>query len=116
MSKFGYSLPPGCGSLPGEEDDRPCDVCGKFEDDCICPECPNCGDVGNPKCYMPSDGNSTCGMTKSQEQIDSLAEAENKWAEDNQAHAEAEAEAEIEAAAFMRENEQYDLKKESELQ
>ncbi len=108
MSKFGWSLPPGCGSLPGEED-VPCEVCGQFEDNCICPECMKCGEVGNPKCYdsLESGG---CGMFKSQEQIDSLASADKKWAEDNAAQSDAE------NAAFMRENEPYDLKAESELQ
>lgn len=28
-----------------------CDVCWRYVDDCICPECPVCGEHGNPKCY-----------------------------------------------------------------
>ena len=48
---FGWSLPPGCGTLPGEEPFY-CDVCGAIdEDQCICSECPVCGDLGNPDCY-----------------------------------------------------------------
>jgi hypothetical protein len=73
MGIFGWSLPPGCSTLPGEEQDGPCDVCGKELDDCICPECGECGDIGNPTCYVEH------GLFKSQEQIDSLAEAEARW-------------------------------------
>lgn len=52
MSKFGWSLPPGCGRLPGEEPTPPCSLCGKdVESDdpikgCQCPECPECGEHG----------------------------------------------------------------------
>lgn len=28
-----------------------CDCCGKAAGDCICPECPQCKEVGNPYCY-----------------------------------------------------------------
>lgn len=52
MSIFGWSLPPGCGTLPGEEDEGPCEVCGNYVDDCICPECKVCGEQGNPACYI----------------------------------------------------------------
>jgi hypothetical protein len=52
MGKFGWSLPPGCGKLPGEEPDPPCKTCGKDVDNCICPECPVCGVVGEPDCYL----------------------------------------------------------------
>ena len=50
MSKFGWSLPPGCSKLP-YDDDYPCEVCGKFVEDCICPECPVCNTVGDENCY-----------------------------------------------------------------
>ena len=72
MSAFGWSLPPGCGTLPGEED-LPCQVCGNFEDKCICPECHECGTVGDPDCYDHH------GMERTQEQIDSLEENEKNW-------------------------------------
>jgi len=53
-SIFGWSLPPGCGELPGEGPDY-CQVCGKEvdvkTDPCTCPECPECGTVGDPDCY-----------------------------------------------------------------
>ena len=50
MGIFGWSLPPGVTTLPGEEE-YPCEVCGEFPDNCICPECPVCSDAGNPSCY-----------------------------------------------------------------
>jgi hypothetical protein len=50
MGLFGWSLPPGCGTLPGEEPAY-CEVCGLDTDDCVCHECPVCGDFGNPECY-----------------------------------------------------------------
>jgi hypothetical protein len=34
--------------------DRPCDCCGRWPDDCICPPCPVCEAVGNPTCYGDS--------------------------------------------------------------
>lgn len=30
----------------------PCEVCGHNADDCICPECPDCHEAGNPYCYQ----------------------------------------------------------------
>ena len=48
--KFGWSLPPGVTTLPGEEE-YPCEVCGQSLDKCDCPECPVCHEVGNPACY-----------------------------------------------------------------
>jgi hypothetical protein len=33
--------------------DRPCDMCGAANpDDCVCPECPVCQTLGDPKCYQ----------------------------------------------------------------
>jgi hypothetical protein len=84
MGLFGWSLPPGCGNLPGEELEPPCAVCGGLpdSDECICPECPECGEVGNPECYKPkSEGGH--GMVRTQEQIDQLAEFEQYWEESN---------------------------------
>lgn len=69
MGIFGWSLPPGCSSVPGDED-YPCEVCGNFESKCICPQCDKCGDVGNPACY---ESGSLCNLTLSQEQITSKA-------------------------------------------
>lgn len=32
--------------------DPPCEICGNDPFDCTCPECPKCGTVGDPKCYV----------------------------------------------------------------
>lgn len=47
------NLPPGVTDRMIEEQCRggPCECCGHDCDDCICPECPKCGEVGNPNCY-----------------------------------------------------------------
>lgn len=64
-------------NYPGDppDEDTPCAVCG-LGDDCICPECPQCGSQGDPYCYKDH------GMILSQEQIDSLAKQEKTWQED----------------------------------
>jgi len=70
MGIFGWSYPPGC-SGPPDDGDEVCQVCGKSEDNCLCPECPVCGTYGDPKCYTDH------GMVKSQAQIEA-AEAYEK--------------------------------------
>lgn len=35
---------------PPWSDDPPCALCGLDPATCICPECPTCGEVGNPLC------------------------------------------------------------------
>ena len=82
MSVFGWSLPPGCGTLPGEEDDGPCLVCGKPIDECICAECPECEEQGNPECYKSH------GMVMTDEQKESMAATEASWMKQAQAEAE----------------------------
>jgi len=67
---FGWSLPPGCSTLPGEEDEGPCDVCKKAVDDCICDECPTCEAQGDPKCFREH------GLRLTREQVVSRLEAE----------------------------------------
>lgn len=44
----GSNYPPGCSGPP----DEPCicEVCGTVED-CICPTCPICGELGDLTCY-----------------------------------------------------------------
>ncbi len=72
-SIFGWDLPPGCTHRMIDEAmgvDQPCEVCGVFVDDCICPECKVCGEYGDPACY------SKHGMEKSDEQIKSFKEYE----------------------------------------
>jgi hypothetical protein len=86
MGIFGWSYPPGCSGPP--DDEAPCDVCGREVDDCICPECPTCSGVGDPKCYEQH------GLVRTAEQIASRAEceayakaqaeAEAKWAEEEE--------------------------------
>ena len=79
MGLFGWSLPPGCGTLPGEEPVPPCEVCGRdpegssLEGGCICPEC-DCGEVGNPKCYEEHGLIRTPEQTQSRQQMDDLIE------------------------------------------
>lgn len=49
---FGWDYPPGVSKLPYDEE-YPCEVCGGWpETTCICPECPVCGGVGDPACYV----------------------------------------------------------------
>lgn len=53
---FGWSLPPGAANHPNapwNQEEFPCDVCGLFSDECICPECPVCQCYGDPGCYAP---------------------------------------------------------------
>lgn len=80
-----FNLPPGCSTrdLPGEQPAGPCAVCGGIQDPespddqpvCICLECPECGDAGNPECYEKH------GMRRSLAQEAQLAEAEAIWAQ-----------------------------------
>jgi hypothetical protein len=88
VSLFGWSLPPGCGSLPDEED-RPCEVCGLFEDRCICSPCPQCEETGRHECYTPKEAGG-CGCVKSEAQIASLAREVARWEADARAEYEAE--------------------------
>jgi hypothetical protein len=88
MGLFGWSYPPGAAgdpNAPYNQEDPHCAVCGKFVDDCICPECKTCGGVGDPWCYEAH------GMVRTSAQIASLAETEARWAEDARQQAEAEA-------------------------
>jgi len=73
---FGWSLPPGCVTLPGEEDCY-CAVCGSVDDKCVCPECPVCGEVGNPDCYKPH-------LVLNEAQLERIAENEKAMKEENE--------------------------------
>lgn len=80
MGLFGWSLPPGCSNLPGEEPTPPCELCGgdperEGEGGCICPECPYCGECGDPHCYSDR-----CGLKRSPAQDLQLAYFETLWA------------------------------------
>ena len=75
-SIFGWSYPPGVSSVPGDEPDPPCEVCGGYPElDCICPECPVCGTFGDPLCYEKH------GLVRTSEQIEQLARKEKEWEE-----------------------------------
>jgi len=78
---FGWWYPPGC-SGPPDDDVPPCEVCGgdvekDGEGGCICPECPQCGEVGDPKCYKEH------GLERTDAQIDQLKQMEAKWREED---------------------------------
>jgi hypothetical protein len=79
---FGWDLPPGVTQRMIDDQfgtEAPCDVCGKWADDCICPECPVCGEYGNPACYAADgdflpDPQRTHGLTRSDAQVRTYAE------------------------------------------
>ncbi len=85
---FGWSLPPGCGTLPGEEPCPPCAMCGRDpegDDGCICVECPECGEVGAPDCYkahgMVETDEQRAGRAALEETYRQQAEADKSEAE-----------------------------------
>jgi hypothetical protein len=47
-------------------DDPPCEVCGNFEENCVCPICPVCGEVGNPACYLAAPTGHDLALTAEQ--------------------------------------------------
>lgn len=117
MGMFGWSLPAGCGSLPGEEADPPCAVCGLEAGACICPECLECGEQGNPQCYADKDPEGNIretngteagqehphhGLRRSQEQVDSLARMKAEWEADAKAEFEWECRFAAEQAGLAR--------------
>lgn len=89
MSIFGWSLPPGCHELPGDAIEF-CEVCGKDEFSCVCPECPVCSEIGKQECYEQH------GLVLSGSQRAAWAEAEARWA----AQARAEADMGVEEEPF----------------
>lgn len=50
-----WNLPPGVTYNIIDPPEEPCEVCGNYPDDCICPECPTCGLYGDPDCYKEVD-------------------------------------------------------------
>lgn len=93
MSIFGWDYPPGCSSVPGDEE-FPCSVCGQWMDDCICPECPVCGEIGNPDCYgdpvhdpaapVPIPCRLHHGLHRTREQYASMTAKQAQWAQEAQ--------------------------------
>jgi hypothetical protein len=51
----------------GDED--PCECCGHDTTDCICPECPVCGEQGNPACYALGLNPKDHGLKFNKEQL-----------------------------------------------
>jgi len=99
MGIFGSSYPPGCNGTPWDED-VPCDVCGGWDiyprqvtatrKVCICEECPECGEKGDPACYKPRE-QSGHGLVVSKAQSDQLAAQQALWEAEGRADAVAEA-------------------------
>src|SRR5262245_9328158 len=68
-AKFGWSLPPGAAGhpfAPWNQDDGPCAVCCKHVDNCVCPECPVCGEPGEPTCYTRGHDGKKMQLNKEQ--------------------------------------------------
>lgn len=65
-SVFGWDLPPGCSQRDIDEAagvNAMCAVCANYLDDCVCPECQECGEIGDPDCYKKH------GMKLNKEQL-----------------------------------------------
>lgn len=63
-------------NAPWNQGEGTCDVCGLSVDDCICPECPVCGEYGDPRCYENH------GLVLSDEQRQSKERVEREAAEE----------------------------------
>jgi len=74
MGLFGWDLPPGVTMRDIDPPELPCEICGEFVDNCICPECSVCGGVGDPLCYEKH------GLVRSKQQIENLTKREAEWA------------------------------------
>ena len=85
MGIFGWSMPPGCSGVPGD-DDYPCEICGLDPNKCECPECPECGTIGDVRCYTEYNH-----MPLTQEIKDSIERVAKEWEEHYRLEAEAEA-------------------------
>lgn len=60
------------------DEDYPCDVCGGWPDSsCICPECPECGSIGDPWCY--EEGH----LTLDRYQVACLDNRQSAWEQAN---------------------------------
>jgi len=84
-SIFGWSLPPGVSNRIIDEAygvEGPCEMCGGDPEShikanqCICPECPECGGFGDPSCY--GQGHLPYNMA----QYMQLKELEQQWEEE----------------------------------
>lgn len=79
MSNFGWSYPPGAANDPAapfNQSDPPCECCGNAVDDCICPECPRCQEVGNPACYKDHGLSYNAEQLAGQASVQALVDAQ----------------------------------------
>lgn len=63
----------------------PCEVCGRWEERCLCPKCPVCGERGRRTCYDTEEGH---GLVRCPEQVESMKIELDKWNAITQAEAE----------------------------
>lgn len=82
MTIFGWSLPPGISFNDIDPPEEPCLVCEQIENNCVCPECPECGTFGDTYCY------DNHGLIRTDRQIDLLAKAEKEWEENSKQQSE----------------------------
>jgi len=70
---FGWSLSPGVTQRMIDDayggDEGPCQCCGNDPADCICPECPTCGEQGNQACYALGPHPKDHGLQFNSEQL-----------------------------------------------
>ena len=59
------------------EQDEQCEVCDKHVNVCICQECPKCGIIGDPSCYLEH------GLMESEEQRESCHGREIEYLTDD---------------------------------
>lgn len=62
---------------PAAEEGR-CEVCGCYPDDCICPECKECGSVGDLRCYDHHGLEMTAEQEQSKRFMDGLHDPDNR--------------------------------------
>lgn len=70
-----------------------CEVCGYREGDCICPECPTCGQAGNKACYehghLKASFNQIVGHQQAKiERLEDVLDAERLYLKYIKAHPE----------------------------
>jgi len=58
-------------------DEHHCEMCGQDTNICICPECPRCGEIGNPMCYQEVDLG-ICGELHGKETLEQKI-GKQKW-------------------------------------
>lgn len=82
---FPSDYPPGCHSVPDYEPAM-CEVCGGDHGlgcpdepgSCICPDCPKCGQFGDPNCYRNHGLVITWAQANQLKTMEEMREDENK--------------------------------------